>query len=109
MTGPRSHQEQATSMRTASLENTFTPGKDTVSRELDGEVVILDLGSGSYFGLNAVGTRIWQLIGQHGRLAVVLDELCQEYDADRDVLQRDLLELVGRMADARLVDMQEPK
>jgi hypothetical protein len=109
MTGPRSHQEQATSMRTASLENTFTLGKDTVSRELDGEVVILDLGSGSYFGLNAVGTRIWQLIGQHGRLAVVLDELCQEYDADRDVLQRDLLELVGRMADARLVDMQDPK
>jgi hypothetical protein len=108
MTAPRSHQEQATSMRTASLENTFTLGKDTVSRELDGEAVILELGSGTYFGLNAVGTRIWQLIGQHGRLAIVLDELCQEYDADRDVLQRDLLELVGRMADARLVDLQEP-
>jgi hypothetical protein len=105
MTGPRSHQEQATRMRTVSLENTVTLGKDTVFRELDGEAVILDLGSGTYFGLNAVGTRIWQLIDQHGRLAVVLDELCQEYDADRDVLQRDLLELVGRLADARLVDM----
>jgi hypothetical protein len=106
MTGPRRHQEQATRMRTASLENTFTLGKDTVFRELDGEAVILDLSSGAYFGLNAVGTRIWQLIGQHGRLAVVLDELCQEYEADRDVLQRDLLDLVGRMADARLIDMQ---
>ena len=93
-------------MHTASLENTFTLGKDTVFRELDGAAVILELGSGTYFGLNAVGTRIWQLIGQHGRLAVVLNELCQEYDADRDVLQRDLLELVGRLAEARLVEMQ---
>ncbi len=92
-------------MRAVSLENTFTLGKDAVFRELDGEAVILDLGSGTYFGLNAVGTRIWQLIDQHGRLAVVLDHLCQEYDAEREVLQRDLLELVGRLADTGLVDM----
>lgn len=92
-------------MRTVSLENTFTLGTDAVFRELDGEAVILDLGSGTYFGLNAVGTRIWQLIDQHGRLTAVLDELCQEYDADRDVLERDLLALVGRLADARLVVM----
>jgi hypothetical protein len=93
-------------MGSVSLENTFTLGKDTVFRDLDGEAVILHLGSGTYFGLNTVGTRIWQLIERHGRIEAVLDELCQEYDACRDELQRDLLELVARLAEARLVELK---
>ena len=93
-------------MGSVSLENTFTLGKDTVFRDLDGEAVILHLGSGTYFGLNTVGTRIWQLIERHGRIEAVLDELCQEYDAGRDELQRDLLELVARLAEARLVELK---
>ena len=93
-------------MGSVSLQNTFTLGKDTVFRDLDGEAVILHLGSGTYFGMNAVGTRIWQLIERHGLLDAVLDELCQEYDASRDELRQDLLELVTRLADARLVEMK---
>jgi hypothetical protein len=89
-------------MRSASLENTFTLSKDALFRDVGGEGVILDLASGTYFGLNAVGTRIWQLIEQHGRLAAVLDELCREYDAAPEKLETDLIALVSRLAEARL-------
>ncbi len=93
-------------MRSASLESTFILSKDALFRDLDGEAVILDVGSGTYFGLNAVGTRIWQLVEQHqGKLAAVLDELCREYDAAPDRLETDLLELVSRMAEARLGEL----
>jgi hypothetical protein len=95
-------------MRSVSLENTFILSKDAMFRDLHGEAVILDLGSGTYFGLNAVGTRIWQLIEQHGRLEAVLEELCREYDAAPDQLERDLLELVERLADAGLVATKQP-
>lgn len=94
-------------MRAVSLEDTFILSKDTMFRDLDGEAVILDLTSGTYFGLNAVGTRIWQLIEQHGRLKAVHDELCREYDAAPNELERDLLELVARLADARLGEMKQ--
>ncbi len=93
-------------MRSASLENTFILSKDALFRDLDGEAVILDLDSGTYFGLNAVGTRIWQLVEQHGRLAAVLDELCREYDAAPDTLETDLLELVSRLAEAHLGELR---
>jgi hypothetical protein len=95
-------------MPSVSLESAVILNQDAVFRDLDGEAVILDLASGVYFGLNAVGTRIWHLIKQHGRLEPVLDELCQEYDASRDELQRDLLELVDRLAEARLVELKPP-
>ena len=89
-----------------SLANTFIPSKDAVFRDLDGEAVILHLDSGTYFGLNAVGTRIWQLMERDGRLTAVLDDLRTEYDASPDVLERDLLDLVARLVDARLGEVK---
>jgi hypothetical protein len=87
-----------------SLDDSFAISTDAVFRDLDGEAVILDLGSGRYFGLNAVGARIWQLVDQHGGLRLVLDDLCREYDASPDVLEQDLLKLVGELQQARLVE-----
>ena len=89
-------------MTPISLETTFTASKDAVFRDLDGDAVILDLGSGTYFGLNAVGARIWQLMEAHGRLRAVFEDLCREYDAAPDVLERDLIALVSRLEQARL-------
>lgn len=87
-----------------SLEDSFAISKDAVFRDLDGEAVILDMGSGKYFGLNSVGARIWQLLEQHGALRSVHDDLCREYDAAPEVLQRDLLKLLTELEQAGLVE-----
>ena len=93
-------------MSQISLEDSFAISKHAVFRDLDGEAVILDMGSGKYFGLNPVGARIWQLIEQHGGLRSVHDDLCREYDAAPDVLERDLLKLLTELEQARLVEMR---
>ena len=51
---------------------------------------------------------MWQLIDRHGQLQIVFDELCREYDVAPDVLERDLLALVGRLADSRLGEVKLP-
>lgn len=76
---------------------------DVVFRDLDGEAVILDLASGTYFGLNPVGTRMWLLIEQHGALDDVVDALCGEYEASRETIERDLADLVTELLDKRLL------
>ena len=76
---------------------------DVVFRDLDGEAVLLDLGSGTYFGLNQVGTRIWQLIdGGHAAPAIV-DTLAAEYAADRDTIAADVARLLDELQARRLV------
>jgi hypothetical protein len=70
---------------------------DVVFRELDGEAVILDLASGSYFGLNDVGTRVWQLIDQGSTIERVLDTVAEEYEADRETIVRDVLRLIDEL------------
>jgi hypothetical protein len=67
---------------------------DVVFRELDGESVVLDLSSGRYFGLNAVGTRVWQLIQQGQPVDGLIRAVTAEYDADADAVERDVLALL---------------
>ena len=51
-----------------SLECGVAISEDVVSRDLEGEAVILNLDSGTYFGLDRVGTRIWSLLQEGGSL-----------------------------------------
>jgi Coenzyme PQQ synthesis protein D (PqqD) len=79
----------------------FNP--DVVFRDLDGEAVILDLGSGTYFGLNDVGTRVWQLIGEGHDEARIAEIVSAEYDADPATIARDVSRLLAELRDRRLI------
>ena len=77
---------------------------DTVtSRHLDDEVVILNLESFTFFGLDPVGTRIWTLLKEHGSIGSVLEIMEQEYDADAVQLQDELLRLTAELCDEGLI------
>lgn len=76
-----------------------------LSRNLQGEEVILDLSTGVYFGLDPIGTRIWHLINERRPLRKVLDALLDEYDVAEDACAGDLLEFVAEMHKKGLVEI----
>lgn len=90
-------------MAQLSLESRVSISDDAVFRELDGEAVILHLESGMYYGLDPVGTRLWQLIDSHHELRPVYDAALEEFDVDPATLQKDLLQLVSDLATRQLV------
>lgn len=90
-------------MRNVSLATLCRVSDDVVFRELDGEAVILNLVSGIYFGLDRVGTRMWQLVEQHGQLEAVLRQLRDEYDAPVETLEKDLVQLTSQLLDKGLL------
>ena len=81
----------------------FSISDEVLSQEVNGETVLLDLQGESYFGLNEVGTRIWQLITAEQTVAEVLSTLSDEYDASREQLENDVGELLAKLAGAGLV------
>lgn len=83
-----------------------TISKEALSQEVNGETVILDLKSESYFGLDEVGTRIWQLLQEHGDLQQTFDAMLDEFDVDEEQLHQDLNELVGKLEEAGLISLQ---
>ena len=80
--------------------------EDVIFRELNGEAVVLNLDNGTYFGLNSVGLRIWQLCEQHGSLREVWEAMQREFDAPGEALQSDLLAFVNELSSKRLLTRQ---
>jgi hypothetical protein len=87
------------------LAQQLKPSPQVLFQEIAGEAVLLDLASEQYFGLDPVGTRIWQLLGEDGRLEHVFSVLCTEYSVEPSQLQGDLLVLVNELAQAGLVEV----
>ena len=86
----------------------FSVSPDVLFRELEGESVLLDLATEQYYVLDDVGTRMWQLLAQHGEIEAVVRQLVDEYDASEDRLRGDLASLVAGLVEAGLVNACEP-
>jgi len=82
--------------RAAKSERARVEVPDSVlTREIDGEMVLLDLASETYYGLDNVGTRIWATLVEHKTLPKARQALIAEFDVDAAVLDRDLDRLLA--------------
>lgn len=85
------------------LDARVTVPAGVLFRDLDGEAVLLELGSGRYYSLNETGTRMWLLLKEHGSVETALRTLLTEYDVAEERLRRELLGFVGALASQRLL------
>lgn len=76
-----------------------------LSQNLQGEQVLLNLDSGVYWGLNPIGTRIWQLLIEQNRLDTILKTLLDEYAVTEGRLREDLRDIITRLAANGLVEV----
>jgi coenzyme PQQ synthesis protein D (PqqD) len=83
--------------------NSVRPSPDVIFRDLEGEAVLLDLASGRYFGLNAVGTRVWMLLESGSTVDGAAAAIAAEFDADPAEIARDVDDLVADLAARGLV------
>jgi hypothetical protein len=74
-----------------------------MARTVGDETVILDLASGTYFGLDPVGARIWALMGERKTLAEICATMLEEYEVEREQLEADVLRLAAELAERGLV------
>lgn len=90
------------------LKQTLELSDQVLFQEIDGEAVLLDLRSERYFGLDEVGTRVWQLLTErHGDLHAVYADLLGEYEVDAASLQGDLARFIERLINARLARLAD--
>ncbi len=91
------------------LDQLVTLSPDALFQEIDGEAVILDLASSSYFGLDGVGVRLWQLLEADPHLQSACGQLLAEYEVSPAELERDILTLVEQLREAGLVRIENPQ
>ncbi len=74
---------------------------------MDNGAVILNIRTGKYLGLNEVGTRMYQALGEHGTADKVIEVLLQEFDVPEDLLREDLWDLLNELEAKSLVDITD--
>lgn len=85
---------------------TLVAAAGQVSCDLGSQSAILNLESGIYYGLDSVGSRVWELLQQPRLLADIERCLLAEYEVEPERLTPELGALCRTMADAGLVEIR---
>ncbi len=88
------------------LNSVIVAASDQVSSELqEGDTAILNLKDGVYYGLNSVGSRIWNLIQTPKSVADLREVLLAEYDVDEEVCTHELMDLLNNLSNKKLIEI----
>jgi hypothetical protein len=74
-------------------------------RHLDGESVLLNLESERYFGLDATGTRMWELVTTQPSIDLAYGKLLEEFEVDPEQLRSHLKELLSGLVENGLLQV----
>lgn len=67
-------------------------------------MALLSIKNGAYYGMDPVGSRVWELIAQPVRTSAVCETLLGEFNVEKSVCERQVLTFLQQLADADLLE-----
>lgn len=87
------------------LQRNLLPSPDAVESTVGDETVILHLVNGTYYGLDAVGTRIWSMMKDAVPTTDICQHLAGEFGVELATIEADARRFLGELeAQGLLVD-----
>jgi hypothetical protein len=86
------------------LKKTIVPSPHAVTSRVGAETVILHLHNGTYYGLDAMGTRVWELLQSGSTIQSVCASLLDQYEVSEHTLTQDIREFIQHLATEALVE-----
>ena len=81
--------------------------KDQVSSDLAGETVVLSMQSAMYYGLDGVGSRVWELVREPVRVSDVVDAISAEYDVEAERCEADVIAFLRQLVARGLIEIRD--
>jgi len=79
---------------------------DVMASQVAQETVLLNLNTASYFGLDEIGSRMWQLATTSASLQAAYEAFLAEYDVEAETLRGDFTTLLQKLLAAGLIELQ---
>ena len=92
-----------------SFDQKLSVTPDTLINVIEGESVLLNLKSESYFGLDQIGTRMWTLLTTSDSIQSAYEALLDEYDVGAERLREDMQDLIEKLIANGLVEVTGEK
>jgi hypothetical protein len=81
----------------------FIQNKAIVQSKIGEEVVMLDMDSGFYFGLNSVASVIWGMLANEIGFEALIDHLMTQFDVERPLCETDTKELLDQLLEKNII------
>jgi hypothetical protein len=89
-----------------SLYSVVVATPEQVSCALGDEAAILSMKNSVYYGMNPVGARVWNMLGEPRSIVQLRDALLDEYEVEPNRCEQDLLQLLEHMRSEGLIEVQ---
>lgn len=77
--------------------------EEIAGKVIDGEAIVMHLGTGAYYSMNAVASRVWELSEAGHTLSDVSRAVAHDFGVDGDLAQRDVLKLARELVEEGLL------
>ncbi len=80
--------------------------EEIVDSDIDGETVMMSIENGEYYGLDDIGSRIWELIEHPVKVSDLIDTLLERFDVDRETCEIDVLKFLNELNEDRILEVE---
>lgn len=78
-----------------------------LSETVDGERIILDMESGTYYSLDGIGDEIWRQLDEPTPVEDIYSAISEEYDIERSECRSDIISFVQQLWEANLLELSD--
>tara|TARA_B100001109_G_scaffold255669_1_gene259908 strand:+ start:7844 stop:8137 length:294 start_codon:yes stop_codon:yes gene_type:complete len=86
------------------LEQIVKRSSDIISSEVDGEVVMMSVDQGMYFGMDSIGGEIWKKLEEPKSISALCKELSQEYNESYTTIEEDVVKFMHDLLQNNIVE-----
>jgi hypothetical protein len=84
----------------------YKRNQDNISSKIQNEIIMVNVQQGTYFALNPVGTRIWELIKSPQSIDAICERLLAEYDIEPENCRAEVEAFIQQCVQLKVVDEQ---
>jgi hypothetical protein len=88
-----------------SLDTVVTQVASLMSNKIDDEIVMMSVENDMYYGMDIVGSRVWELLAHPQSVANVCEALMAEFDVDQETCHREVLAFVEKLYEYQVIQI----
>ena len=83
---------------------TYFRKPDLLSVDMDGDLVMMSIETGNYFGVSGVGPFIWGLLETPHGLEQLVGAVCAEFEVDEATASADIAKFLGDLSENGMIE-----
>ncbi len=76
---------------------------EIISTDMDDETVMMSIDKGEYYGVNPVGSRVWELLESPRTVSGLCETLLREYDVPQEQCHKDIMSFLNHLSEKGLI------